>query len=96
MRGILEKISEKGIVVNREVQIRRTPGQKTDIHVDAMVSGGRAGSYETLHAIIEVKGDWNPELATGTKDQLQDRYLKNNRYKYGLYLVGWFCCDQMG
>ena len=28
------------------------------------------------------------------KTQLVDRYLKDNQCLYGLYLVGWFNCDQ--
>jgi len=26
--------------------------------------------------------------------ELKDRYLKNNRCRTGLYLVGWFKCDK--
>ena len=26
--------------------------------------------------------------------QLVDRYLKDNSCQYGLYLIGWFNCDQ--
>ena len=43
----------RGIVVNREVEIRR--GQETDIRVDA-ISYGPDGTAETVTAIVEVKG----------------------------------------
>jgi hypothetical protein len=89
VRHLKEDLRERGIIVNREVQIRRGTGdgtgQSTDIHVDA-VDGG----HKRLAAIIEVKGNWNPELSDAMRTQLRDRYLKDNSCKNGIYLVGWF------
>ena len=28
------------------------------------------------------------------KDQLKDRYLRDNQCRHGIYLVGWFLCDR--
>jgi predicted NACHT family NTPase len=86
------------IIVNREVEIRRgegsTPGERTDIHVDAFVQ--RPGQQEADHiiVIIEAKGCWNPALTTAMEIQLVQRYMRENPAAYGLYLVGWFYCDQ--
>lgn len=82
-----ELLRGRGIVTNREVQIHR--GQKTDIHVNAV---GKTGTeeFETFTAIIEVKGCWNPELLSAMKDQVLDRYLKDNACQCGLYVVVWF------
>jgi hypothetical protein len=90
-------LKQRAVIVSREVQIRRrvgrAPGQSTDIHVDAVTAGMRRDSYDQLHAIIEVKGNWHRELLTAMETQLRDRYLKNNRCRNGIYLVGWFSCS---
>ena len=87
-----EDLRQSGVIVNREVQIHR--GQRTDIHVDAVIRNSNNDVYDSVTVIIEVKGCWNNGLKTAMKTQLVDRYLKNNRCQYGLYLVGWFNCDQ--
>jgi hypothetical protein len=90
-------IRSRGIVVNREVLIRQfsgnNPGEKIDIHVDA-VSQRPGGDYDRISVIIEVKGCWNRDLMTGMQTQLRDRYLRDNPCRFGLYLVGWFMCPQ--
>jgi predicted NACHT family NTPase len=90
-------LHDRGIVVNREVVIRRTTGKKdgerTDIHVDA-VSKKPDSSYETVKIILEAKGCWNPDLKRAMKTQLMDRYLRENSCQHGLYLVGWYGCNQ--
>lgn len=88
----------RSIIVNREVEIRRgvgsTPGERTDIHVDAIIPGQGSEKYDAIKAIIEVKGCWNRELNMAMETQLADRYLKDSDCNNGLYLVGWFNCDQ--
>lgn len=87
-----------GIVVAREVQIRRGEGEgkgeATDIHVTALVPGLTEGSFEQVRVIIETKGCWHKELKTAMKTQLADRYLKDNQCQHGIYLVGWYVCPQ--
>jgi hypothetical protein len=85
-----EELNKLGIIVNREVQIHR--GERTDIHVDTIVKS--KSESEKITVIIEVKGCWNSELKHAMESQLVDRYLKNNYCRHGLYLVGWFYCDQ--
>jgi len=97
-RHLDEDLRQRGIVVNREVQIRRGEGsgvgERTDIHVDAVVRDSQGGLHDSITVIIEVKGCWNPGLNHAMKTQLVDRYLKDNRCQHGLYLIGWFNCDQ--
>ncbi len=86
-------IANRGIVANCEVQIRRGK-QRTDIHVNAVVPAATPNQYDTITVIIEVKGCWNKGVLTAMQDQLVDRYLHENSCGHGLYLVGWFLCEQ--
>lgn len=82
----------RGIIHNREVEIRskgENPGQRTDIHVDA-VSNDSTQHYETIKVIIEVKCVWNRNLDSDMEKQLLSRYLKDNDCQHGIYLVVWF------
>jgi len=95
-RFLRRDLVDRGIVLNREVQIRRgrsdeMPGQNTDIHVDAVVPKGMKGSqYGLVSVIIEVKGTWNPGLMTDMEAQLRDRYLRNSGCRTGLYVAAHF------
>ncbi|HAX76397.1 MAG TPA: hypothetical protein DCY88_11290 [Cyanobacteria bacterium UBA11372] len=91
-------VKSRGIVANREVELRRnyggSPGERTDIHVDAVVKKQNGELYDCITVIIEVKGCWHSDLNSAMKEQLVERYLQDNSSKYGLYLVGWFNCNQ--
>lgn len=93
-KHFIEDLKGKGIIVNREVEIRKTTGniqgQRTDLQVDAILKKPERDSHEIISVIVEVKGNWHSELKTAMETQLVDRYLKNNTCKYGLYLIGWF------
>ncbi|OHB74836.1 MAG: hypothetical protein A2Z25_09655 [Planctomycetes bacterium RBG_16_55_9] len=91
-RNLEPELKKRGIVVAREVQTRR--GEKTDIHVTAIVSGLAVETYDQVRVIIEAKGCWHPELKSAMKSQLVDRYLKDNKCNHGIYLVGWYACAQ--
>jgi predicted NACHT family NTPase len=97
-RRLGHDLKERGIIVNREVEIRRGEGEgkgeRTDIHVNAVMRNQCTEVYDSITVIIEVKGCWNPDLNHAMKTQMMDRYLKDNRCQHGLYLVGWFNCDQ--
>ncbi len=97
-RYLEDDLKKNGIIVNREVEIRRGEGkgkgERTDIHVDAVMRNQCKEVYDSITIIIEVKGCWHPDLNHAMKTQLMDRYLKDNRCQHGLYLIGWFCCVQ--
>jgi hypothetical protein len=78
-------LANRGIVLNREVNISRI--NRTDIRVEAIATDT---SQRTLVVTIEVKGSWNPQLLTAMETQLRDQYLARGAGKAGLYLVGWF------
>ena len=91
VRHLENDLKDRGIVVNREVQIRR--GQETDIHIVA-IREKQDGSMDQVKVIAEVKGCWHSEVKTAMQTQLRDRYLKENQCGHGLYLVAWFLCDK--
>lgn len=97
-RHLRRDIQKRGIVANREVEIRRgegdAHGERTDIKIDAVAPGGHLNEYGRVTVIIEVKGCWNGGLKRDMKGQLSDRYLAENQCRHGLYLVGWFLCAQ--
>ena len=97
-RGLEDELKGLGIVVAREVEIRRGEGvgtgEATDIHVTAMVPGLTEGNFDRVRVIIEAKGCWHTKLNTAMQTQLVARYLKDNQCQYGIYLVGWYVCPQ--
>lgn len=96
-RFLEEDLGERGIVLNREVEIRRgyggNSGERTDIHVNALLRESESDNFQNVTSIIEVKGCWNKDLKTAMNSQLFNRYLTDNSCSYGLYLVGWFQCS---
>jgi len=92
-----QRIGNRAIAVNREVEIRRglpgAPGQRTDIYVNAFVKGKGQDHLLMETAVIEVKCCWHEEVMTAMKEQLADRYMTDSAYQQGLYVVGWFYCD---
>jgi hypothetical protein len=93
-------IVNRGIIVNREVEVRRPKqvgvGERTDIHVDAVIRAAPSfpEQYERLTAVIEVKGCWNRDRDTAMETQLRGKYLCEASAKHGLYLVCWFNCPK--
>ena len=91
-------LKQRGIIANREVELRPSqggaPGERTDIHVDAIIKNAKGEIYDPITAIIEVKGCWHNELDTAMETQLVNRYLQDNTCQHGLYLIGWFDCQQ--
>lgn len=85
-----QDLKQRGIVLNREVRIHR--GQRTDIHVNAVIQTASGQLHDSITAIIECKGCWNAGLYDAMRDQLVGMYLKDNHCQHGLYLVGWFNC----
>jgi len=71
-----------------------TPGERTDIQIDAIKKTIGGFGYDVITAIIEVKGCWHDELYQAMETQLKDRYMRDSNCSYGVYLVGWYQCDQ--
>ncbi|PIT00317.1 hypothetical protein TSA1_05715 [Bradyrhizobium nitroreducens] len=88
------ELVERAIVANREVEVSRVAGtslgKRTDIRIDAIRKSDDGKAYDTVTAIIETKGCWNPDLKTALEDQLYADYLVRLLAPVGIYLVGWF------
>lgn len=87
----------RGIIANREVEVRTgmgARGERTDVHVDAIIRRPGGEKYNPVTVIIEVKGCWNRDVMHAMETQLAIRYLKDNQCRHGLYLVGWYRCQQ--
>lgn len=99
-RFLRKDLVDRGIVINREVQIRRgrrgeMPGQNTDIHVDATQRAGfQTDHYGAISLIIEAKGSWNDGLMADMERQLRDRYMKNSNCRIGVYVVAHFSAER--
>ncbi len=93
-----KELTAKGVIVNREVVIRRSTGnrkgERVDIQVDAVSKSPNGEEYDRISVVIEVKGCWHNELDQAMRTQLVARYLNEARCQHGLYLVGWFNCPQ--
>ncbi|WP_216327364.1 HEAT repeat domain-containing protein [Deinococcus aestuarii] len=83
-----EDLGGRGIVVGREVEVRR--GQFTDVHVTAL-RPTRAGEVgDPVKVIVEVKGYWYSTLVENLRTQLAEGYLGDGEVSRGVYLVGWY------
>jgi hypothetical protein len=92
-------LRDRGIISHREVKIRRCTGpenrgQITDLYVNAVRKKRRDDFYDSIPVIIEVKGSFNKRIKKDIKEQLVDRYLKDNYCNYGLYVIYWPLCAQ--
>ena len=99
-RFLQQKLEQRGVVLSREVQIRRKVGQgggmgeEIDIYISAVTQDPRNKVFKTVSVIVEVKGSWNKDLKTSLEQQLARRYLADNNVRHGIYLVGWPTCPQ--
>jgi hypothetical protein len=89
-RHLERDLAGRGIVVNREVEIRRgegLPGERPDIIVDAVSKEQQSRAFDVVSVVVEVKGIWNSEVETAMETQLRGRYLRDNPNRHGLYVV---------
>ena len=89
-----QRLNARGVVVNREVQVRRSKpsglAERTDLRVEAMRPDHDARSTGTLRIPGEVKGIWNPEVIESLETQLVQRYMADFQTDHGVYVVAWF------
>lgn len=91
---LTRRLNQHGIVVNREVQVRRSKAtsglpERTDLRIEAVT----AGTVQPAAVLVlpgEVKGNWNRGVITSIQTQLVDRYMADLHTEHGLYIVAWF------
>lgn len=99
-RHLEKDLKKRGIILDREVEIKGTTapgtGQRLDIYARAISPGQslQPDCTETFDVKIEIKGSWNKEVEMAMETQLVNRYLKTNNSHHGIYLVGWFDCER--
>lgn len=86
----------RGILVDREVEVRNPPGHKgmgdsPDLLIQA-IAGELVEGSPVISVTIEVKGCWNPQVLTAIETQLANKYLADD-HQFGIYLVASFQCD---
>jgi hypothetical protein len=87
------QLLESGVVVNREVQVRRIKPtglpERTDLRIEALPrqEDQPAGP---LKIPGEVKGAWNAGVTNSVESQLIDRYMADFQTSYGIYIAIWF------
>lgn len=91
---LTRRLNQHGIVVNREVQVRRAKAtsalpERTDLRIEA-VSADAAQPAAVLVLPGEVKGSWNRGVIESIQTQLVDRYMTDLHTDHGLYIVAWF------
>ncbi|MCD6390203.1 MAG: hypothetical protein J7L69_12390, partial [Desulfobulbaceae bacterium] len=83
-----------GIIINREVQIRRKlykggkSGSRTDIWIQATDENN-----QILTLCIEVKCNWNASAKTALSDQLIKKYMSGGTAGARILLLGWYACQ---
>lgn len=90
-----QRLNVRGVVVNREVQVRRNKPsglpERTDLRVEASPREQDAmRSVGTLRIPGEVKGVWNGEVIESLENQLVRRYMADFQTDHGVYIVAWF------
>ncbi|HEX7907687.1 MAG TPA: hypothetical protein VF534_06280, partial [Paraburkholderia sp.] len=82
------RLSARGAVVNREVQVKshnpKGLGERTDILIEVSTAGKQRTSDEVLRLVIEIKGCWNTELLSSPEVQLRDNYMKAMQAENGI------------
>lgn len=82
-------LSDRKVVINREVQVRPAPdAHRGDILIHAL--SGNATTLEPLTVVIEVKPCWNDEIQDGLPRQLAAGYLTDHPTWAGIFLCGFF------
>ena len=81
------RLIDKGLIVNREVEVKRRSQHGVGLRQDLRVEVIDLDSSEKFILVIEVKGIWNPGVRSNLVTQLAGDYLTANGLTHGIYLV---------
>ena len=90
LNRLRDSLRSDGVVVNREVQVRRNrPSgvpERTDLRVDCPFT---SPDWPESTVICEVKGAWNQDLESDLGSQLVGRYMADVPGSAGIFIVLW-------
>lgn len=93
LKRYLDLVLAKGVIINREVQIKRKlhndgiPGSRTDLWIQAKSTEGLIATL-----CIETKCSWNDSATRALENQLVKKYMGDGRASHGILLLGWYDC----
>jgi hypothetical protein len=84
-RFLRDDLIGRGVVANREVEVKNWRGRGIGERTDVLVEATGPGTLARL--VIEVKGCWNDGLYIDLPGQLWERYMHDLGTRSGIYLV---------
>ncbi len=86
-------LREREVIINREVEIKRSTGRRDGQRTDLYIQAYSKQQSDKVTLVVETKGCWHKDVTSAIRTQLKDRYLARYKSTHGLYVVGWFFCD---
>ncbi|HWK20564.1 MAG TPA: hypothetical protein VNR37_07345 [Microbacteriaceae bacterium] len=93
--GLRVRLKDRGLIINREVEVRRRTQRGVGLRQDLRVEVAQLDTGETFVLVVEVKGIWNSGLRTNLSSQLAQDYLIDGNLTHGIYLVVAFDPEQV-
>ena len=85
--ALRERLTSAGLIINREVEVRNTPGPGIGHRQDIRIEVANSTTGEHYIVVVEVKGIWNRDVRTSLTTQLAMDYLTDAGISHGVYLV---------
>lgn len=89
------RLRDRGLIINREVEVRRRRQRGVGLRQDLRVEVANASASENYVVVVEVKGVWNDGLRSNLGNQLARDYLIDGGLTHGIYLVVSFDAAQV-
>ena len=89
------RLRDRGLIINREVEVRRRSHRGVGLRQDLRVEVVNAQAGESYVVVVEVKGIWNDDLRSNLASQLARDYLIDGGLTHGIYLVVSFDAAQV-
>lgn len=89
---LTRRLTDSGVVINRQVLVRQTRTQGLGLTVDLQADAAASPGQDTVlpRCRIELKGNWNKDLDSAMRTQLAEDYLLPFGLRDGIYVTAWF------
>lgn len=95
-RHLDDDLLRRGVIADREVQIKprlgSDPAQLIDILVSAIPLDRNGVPMSPVRIVVEVKCAWNDGVLKDMERQLYERYLNGPDMNFGVYVVAYYSC----